>query len=299
MFITCICALLDPATGRLVYANAGHNLPQKCNLDGTIELRATGMPLGLMPGMKYEEKEASILPGESILLYSDGLVEAHNPQGEMFGFLHLRELIGQNNQCTDQIELLKNELANFTGPDWEQEDDVTFVSIRRLTLMPPVLEGDTNGAGTLQLAEFSISSEPGNERMAMEHVAQIVSAAGFPPERLDRLKTTVSETVLNAIEHGNQYDPAVPATIRVVKSPDRFTIFITDHGGNSPIPEYVAPDLDAKLAGLQSPRGWGLFLIESMVDEMKIHTDSEHHTVEIIFNIEEVHNESSSQGESG
>ena len=56
MFITCICALLDPATGRLVYANAGHNLPQKCNLDGTIGLRVTGMPLGLMPGMKYEEK---------------------------------------------------------------------------------------------------------------------------------------------------------------------------------------------------------------------------------------------------
>ena len=56
------------------------------------------------------------------------------------------------------------------------------MSIRRFTLMPPVLEGDTNRAGTLQLAEFSISSEPGNERMAMEHVAQIVSAAGFPPD---------------------------------------------------------------------------------------------------------------------
>jgi serine phosphatase RsbU (regulator of sigma subunit)/anti-sigma regulatory factor (Ser/Thr protein kinase) len=291
MFVTCIYALLDPATGRLIYANAGHNLPQKCNLDGSIELRATGMPLGLLPGMTYEEKEAYIHPGESILLYSDGLVEAHNPQGEMFGFPRLRELISQNNQCTDQIELLKNELAVFTGPGWEQEDDVTFVTVRRLRLVPPVIESEISNNDAVTLAEFSISSEPGNERLAMEEVAKIVSEAGFPLGRIERLKTAVSEATLNAIEHGNQYNPSLPATIRVVKSLNRYKIFITDLGGNAPIPEHTAPDLEAKLAGLQSPRGWGLFLIESMVDEMKIHTDSEHHTLELVFNIAGASNE--------
>ena len=121
---------------------------------------------------------------------------------------------------------------------------------------------------------------------------------------------------MNAMEHGNHYQPDLPVEIEVVLSenspgkaaagePARdpwsrlLLVRIRDHGGSQIIPQSEAPDLDAKLAGLQSPRGWGLFLIESMVDEMKIHTDSEHHTVEIIFNIEEVHNESRSQGVSG
>jgi serine phosphatase RsbU (regulator of sigma subunit)/anti-sigma regulatory factor (Ser/Thr protein kinase) len=283
MFVTCLYAILDPETGKFVYANAGHNLPQKCGPEGTEELRATGMPLGLLPGMKYEEKEAYIGPGESILLYSDGLIEAHNPQGEMFGFPRLRKLVAENHQCTDEIKLLNGALALFTGPGWEQEDDVTYVSIRHLQLMPPVKQADLPEIGSITLAEFSISSEPGNERLAMDQVAEIVSSAGFPSSRIENLKTAVSEAALNAIEHGNNYDPDLPASIRVVKSPDRFTIYITDLGGDAPIPEHVVPDLDAKLEGLQSPRGWGLFLIQSMADDMKIYTDAEHHTIEVIF----------------
>ena len=284
-FVTCLYVLLDPITGRLVYANAGHNLPEKCSLNGTLELRATGMPLGLLPGMVYTENEALMEPGESILLYSDGLVEAHNPSGEMFGFPRLRQLIVVGGECSDQIHSLMDELIKFTGPEWEQEDDVTFVALRRLQVMPPVLDADYVDSGELTLAEFSLPSEPGSERQAMEQVAEIVNRAGFPPDRLEKLKTAVAETTLNAIEHGNKYDPALPATICVMKSPDRFTIYITDRGGSVPIPEHTQPDLEAKLAGLQSPRGWGLFLIEKMVDDMKVHIDAEHHTVELIFYI--------------
>ena len=149
--------------------------------------------------------------------------------------------------------------------------------------MPPVKQADLPEIGSITLAEFSISSEPGNERLAMDQVAEIVSSAGFPTSRIENLKTAVSEAALNAIEHGNNYDPDLPASIRVVKSPDRFTIYITDLGGDAPIPEHVVPDLDAKLEGLQSPRGWGLFLIQSMADDMKIYTDAEHHTIEVIF----------------
>ena len=79
MFVTCLFAILDPATGRIVLANAGHNLPYVRTDDGVIELRATGMPLGLMPDIRYEETEGVIAPGSNVLLYSDGLVEAHDP----------------------------------------------------------------------------------------------------------------------------------------------------------------------------------------------------------------------------
>ena len=61
---------------------------------------------------------------------------------------------------------------------------------------------------------------------------------------------------------------------------------IVDHGGNQTIPTAETPDLDAKLAGLQSPRGWGLFLIKNMVDEMTVDTDGEHHIVELTLKLE-------------
>ena len=91
MFVTCFYAILDPKSGHLVYANAGHDLPYLRRRNGdTDELRARGMPLGLMPGMSYEEKETTLNVSEVALLYSDGLVEAHGPRGEMFDFPKLR-----------------------------------------------------------------------------------------------------------------------------------------------------------------------------------------------------------------
>ena len=84
MFVTCFYALLDPKSGRLRYANAGQDLPYRRHKDGVSELWATGMPLGMMPGTRYEEQEVIVAPGDSLLFYSDGLVEAHNSRREMF-----------------------------------------------------------------------------------------------------------------------------------------------------------------------------------------------------------------------
>ena len=131
MFVTCLYGVLNPHTGRFVFANAGHNLPAKCTVDAVVELRATGMPLGLLPGMTYDEYEGTLELGESILIYSDGLVEAHNPQGEMFGFPRLRTMACGLGSGAELIEHLRGALADFTGPGWEQEDDVTFVTLER------------------------------------------------------------------------------------------------------------------------------------------------------------------------
>ena len=131
MFVTCLYGVLNPSTGRFIFANAGHNLPAKCTVEAVVELRATGMPLGLLPEMTYDEHETILAPGESLLIYSDGLVEAHNPQGEMFGFPRLRILACGLGSGAELIEHLRGALADFTGPGWEQEDDVTFVTLER------------------------------------------------------------------------------------------------------------------------------------------------------------------------
>jgi serine phosphatase RsbU (regulator of sigma subunit) len=132
MFVTCLYAILDPKSGRLHYANAGHDLPYLRRRSGEAEeLRARGMPLGLMPGMDYEEKETILEAGEAALFYSDGLVEAHDPKGDMFGFPRLRALVAEHGEERSLGDLLLEQLYAFVGEGWEQEDDITLLSLRR------------------------------------------------------------------------------------------------------------------------------------------------------------------------
>ncbi len=284
MFVTCLYAILDPASGRLQYANAGHDLPYRRGDGGVSELRATGMPLGLMPDMRYEEKETVLAAGETVLFYSDGLVEAHNPERAMFSFRRLMGLMEQHPGGAGLIDALRGALAEFTGPDWEQEDDITLVILER-TSPPSWPSARGGGEAWRTLAEFTLPSEPGNERRAIEQVAQAAQELNLSDRRLERLKTAVAEATMNAMEHGNRYRPDVPVAIHVLASDQALAVRITDQGGGQPIPEPQTPDLPAKLAGQQSPRGWGLFLIRNMVDDMRITTDSTHHTIELIFHL--------------
>jgi predicted ester cyclase len=132
MFVTCFYCILEPESGHLLYANAGHNLPCCSHEGATSDLEARGMPLGLMPGMSYEQKETVLVPGESVLFYTDGLVEAHSPQGEMFGTPRLRSLLSDRPEGRSDLSgLLVEELGHFTGEEWEQEDDITLLTLER------------------------------------------------------------------------------------------------------------------------------------------------------------------------
>ena len=271
MFVTCLYLVLDPATGHVVYANAGHNLPYVRTADGVVEFRATGMPLGLMPGMVYEEREAVIGPGDNVLLYSDGLVEAHDPTGAMYGFPRLRADLESDLAGSELIDELLDRLHAFTGQGWDQEDDITLVALRRSagagTALPP-----NEPAAETTLLEFEVPGLPGNERIAMDRVADAVRPLGLHPARLERLKTAVSEATMNAIEYGSGSDPNIPVEIAVASSNGELRVRITDRALGGPIPgdDAEQPDLEAKLAGLQKARGWGLFLIREMVDRVDV-----------------------------
>jgi predicted ester cyclase len=130
MFVTCLYAILDPKSGRLTYANAGHVLPYLRRSGDAKELRARGMPLGLMSSMGYEEMEIVLEAGDRVLFYSDGLVEAHDPEGEMFGFPRLRALVAEHGEGNSLEEALLEELYSFVGEGWEQEDDITLLTLR-------------------------------------------------------------------------------------------------------------------------------------------------------------------------
>jgi serine phosphatase RsbU (regulator of sigma subunit)/anti-sigma regulatory factor (Ser/Thr protein kinase) len=298
MFVTCFYAILDPVSGHLEYANAGHDLPHWRHNGKVTELRATGMPLGLMPEMFYEEKEATLQAGDSVLFYSDGLVEAHNPRREMFGFPRLARLLEEKSHGIPAIDYLLSELTAFVGENWEQEDDVTLVTLRREEQesrdkkipIASTNSGDDespNNQHWRMLAEWTIPSVPGNERQAMEQIAQAVQELHLPAKSLEHLKTAVAEATMNAMEHGNHYQPDVPVIIQVQAAATTLRVRISDQGEGPAVIEAETPDLEAKLAELQTPRGWGLFLIKNLVDEMNIINNDSHHTIELIMNIKE------------
>lgn len=138
-----------------------------------------------------------------------------------------------------------------------------------------------------RLAEFTVPSEQGNERLVLDRVAGLVAEQGLSGHRLERLKTAVAEATMNAIEHGNRNQPELPVQIEVDADDAQIIVAVTDLGGRvagggpdggRPGAE---PDLDLKLAGQQSPRGWGLFLIRHMVDAIDETTYGARHTVRL------------------
>jgi serine phosphatase RsbU (regulator of sigma subunit)/anti-sigma regulatory factor (Ser/Thr protein kinase) len=284
MFVTCLYAIIDTEAGEVVFANAGHNLPYVRGADGVIELRATGMPLGLMPAMSYDEKSYRMASGEVMVLTSDGITEAHNPEGEMYGFSRLMSRVARKPSDGDLVSAIVAELESFTGETAEQEDDITLVVVRRT--MSAQDSASSFEDSTRILDRFTLASDDGNERIAIDRVTLAVEPLGLEAGPLERLKTAVGETVMNAIEHGNENRHDLEVEVEVSASEHTVNVRVTDQGGDRVMPDVVTPDIEAKLAGEQTPRGWGLFLIEQMVDEVRSTSDGGGHTIELIMNRE-------------
>ncbi len=279
MFVTCLVLVADLATGEVVFANAGHNLPLVRGDSGVRELRATGMPLGLMLESEYDEIHDTIETGDVLLLYSDGITEQHDDSGEMFGTDRTRDLVGAASSGAELLDACVGALARFSGTR-EQEDDVTMLTLERGAASRSV-----TGIQDSQIATFTVASEPGNERDVIARIAPLISAAGLSQDQVDALKTAVGEATMNAIEHGNHNRAELPVEIELYQVGDSIVVEISDQGGRRDDATSDVPDLDLKLAGLQTPRGWGLYLIENLVDSFDEHTKAGRHTVRLGMNI--------------
>ncbi len=133
------------------------------------------------------------------------------------------------------------------------------------------------------LAEFQLPSIPGIEHQAVEQVVKAVYELHLPSVRINRLKTAVAEATMNAVEHGNHFRQELPVSIAISVTEEVLTVTITDQGCDQIISEQDTPNLEGKLSGQEPPRGWGLFLIKNMVDEMNILTDQSHHKIELKY----------------
>jgi anti-sigma regulatory factor (Ser/Thr protein kinase) len=201
----------------------------------------------------------------------------------MFGFPRLKQCVADYPGGGELIDRVLSDLHAHTGPDAEQEDDITMVTLQRSPGASHLVNGSVPST---VLAEFEVQSAEGNERLAISRVAEAIAPLDIAESRLERLKTAVGEATMNAMEHGSGYREDRPVSVRVFTSEGLVRVQITDLGGAPPEKEHEVPDLEAKLEGLQRPRGWGLFLIENMVDETRETSDGEHHTLELGLRLE-------------
>jgi serine phosphatase RsbU (regulator of sigma subunit)/anti-sigma regulatory factor (Ser/Thr protein kinase) len=285
MFVTCFFAILDTASGRLRFANAGQCAPNLCGPNGVEELQASGWPLGMLPGRTYDEGEITLTPGSTLICFSDGLTETHDPAGEMFGTDRITATLAGVDNCAPLIPALLAAQNEFAGPSWEQEDDVTLISLTRLPDPEPVQEEPP--AEPVTITAFTVPSTPDTERRAAERVLAAVADLPLTDAQRERLFTATAETVMNAAEHGNHFRDDLSVGIEVVRQGNQLHVRISDSGHGGPIPKPITPNIDAKLAGLQSPRGWGLFLIEKMVDQLEVIDTPNGHTIELTVNLNE------------
>jgi serine phosphatase RsbU (regulator of sigma subunit)/anti-sigma regulatory factor (Ser/Thr protein kinase) len=280
MFVTCLYGVLDPATGRLEFANAGHDLPFVEHEGEVTEAHATGMPLGMMPGSTYDNVTLDLAPGSRLLLYSDGIAEAHAPDGEMFGFGRTGELLVDLPRGAEGVDELLGRVAAFTGPDWEQEDDITLLLVERS------VDEHSSGLAAPRTTSFRLPSTSGGEREAITRLLEAIADVDLPDARRDALGTAVGEAVMNAMEHAHGNDPSREVAVDVTTATDRLTVAITDEGGGDAFVDRAEePDIEAKLRGEQAARGWGLFLVRSLVDDVRETSDGHRHTLTLTMRL--------------
>lgn len=253
MFVTCFCAVIDGAEVR--FANAGHPLPVLVAEGVATPVRATGMPLGMLPGSTYDVVGIEVPQGGLLVVVSDGVAEAHGADGAMYGFGRVADVVAT---ADDPVGAVVEDIDRFAVGS--QEDDITIVVLRRQASAV-----DSASAFGTALLEFQVPSVDGVERDAMDRVMVAAEGAGMEATRARKLGTAVAEAVMNAAEHGNDFDPDRPVEVVVTDAGESIEVHIADSGSVAVAAPEV-PDIDAKVAGDQSPRGWGRFLIEKLVD---------------------------------
>ncbi len=194
------------------------------------------------------------------------------------------------------IEHVINNFMRLTGTDWEAEDDVTIVTLQRAVtssrLTVSVRGSDERASEVAEeeqwrtLDEWSVTNEPGNERLAMERVTAALRPFGLSSQRIERLRTAIAEATLNAMEHGNQYRADSHVRLEVRMSKRAVLVNISDQGGGADIMNLESPSIEAKLMSRQSPRGWGMLLTKQMVDEVSSINEGSRHTVQLVLHLE-------------
>jgi len=283
MFVAVFCGIFDLDKNVLYYSNAGQTMPMLCR-NGVVRVlpqsvRGDRFPLGIRQHMQFEQMQMALQAGDLLIFYTDGIVDMMNGSAEPFSFERLQQSIQQHAQEPLQAlpRCLIADAEAYTGMR-EHIDDLTLMVVRVDDKLAPAkstitfedcIVSPNENSGEIRLA---LPSCAGYEKVAMEAAAAMAKMMGFSPARVEDLRTAVSETCINAIEHGNKLNAANSVDVLIKPNQYKLIVQVIDNGSGLPEGEHAPPQLDKKIRGEEIPRGWGLFLVEKLVDQVEYKT---------------------------
>jgi len=281
MFVAVFCGIFDLEKNVLSYSNAGQTMPMLCR-NGEVNFlpqseNGDRFPLGIRRQMNFEQMQIGLQPGDLLVFYTDGIVDMVNGTVEPFGFERLQESIKKH--CQASLNELPRRLvadAEAYAGGKEHLDDLTLMAVRveatgakNKTEISEISEPSHRAPAEIRL---SLPSSTGYERMAMDAAATMAKMMGFPPARIEDLRTAVSETCINAIEHGNKLNAVNGVDVIIRSNLQTLTVQVFDNGTGFECAVSAAPQLEKKIRGEENPRGWGLYLVEKLVDHVEFKT---------------------------
>jgi len=256
MFVTCFLAILNRKTGHLVYANAGHNPPIVGSNRNYRYLKCNpGFLLGCFDDAFIKDEETYLKPGESLTLYTDGITEARNNNGDFFGETRLLEVFNKR-EYTCTIELhhsIKDEIASFVK-DAPQSDDITFVTLR--------YQG-----GRYSFEEKLYDAKKENVQKMLDQISEFGDKHHFPEDFKNKLVIVGDELFSNIINHGyknNGGDIYVRLLFNIDKN--EFVLTVIDRAIPFNQLEVNNPEVGSD-AKAQSIGGLGIMIVKKIMTE--------------------------------
>jgi len=266
MFVTVFCAVLDVATGRLEYSNAGHNLPYV--LSGgvvTVLTNPGGMALGVTDSAGFHAGRIVLKPGDHLVLYTDGVTEAMDSTDELFSEGRLESTLqdAQGKSSKEIIETVIKDVQRFAigAP---QSDDITLLALGYIGLGQP----------DEQTLSVSLKNDLGELQRLSEVVTGFSERQGLPPELVYRVNLALEEIVTNVISYG--YDDSLEHAIAVrVSWRDPWIEIEIEDDGRPFNPLEVSPPVIEKPMLEREIGGMGIYLVRKMMDEMEYRRETD------------------------
>ena len=266
VFVTVFCARLDVRTGSLVFANGGHNPPYHVTaVGGTSALPAHGGPvLGLLEQASFGEGALTLAPGDTLVMFTDGITEATNSADELYGDDRLRALLETHPQparAESIVNAIAADVGRFVG-NAPQSDDQT---IARRAIPRPGRDRPAVSHHALSITCPNRLAEIGK---AAELIEAFGAAHGLSPEVVFKLNLALDEVVTNIISHAYDDEDEHQIAIRVALDGEGVSVRVEDDGRAFNPLDAPRPDLGLDLAK-RPIGGLGVHIVRSVMDALE------------------------------
>jgi sigma-B regulation protein RsbU (phosphoserine phosphatase) len=264
MFVTVGCGVLNVETGRVRYASAGHDSPLLRELEGTVRPLETnnGAAIGIEPAVEYQLCESCIAPGDTLVLFTDGVTEAEDEKGKLWGTERLTALLSAAPH-DDPAALVKQivDTVSAHASRFHATDDLTVLAV---SFNPPDVKARRTEDGVHWLMD--VDPSPAGILKTQQRLRGIFESRSIGQERAHDIELIVEELLTNIVRAAASLERRIQLTLDCALTPTHISLTVRDNGREFDPLAIESPDLDADVAE-RGIGGLGIHMIKQLTDE--------------------------------